>query len=115
MWLESQAWAADSAAAGSQGMQQVLITTIAPLALLFVVFYFMLIRPQTKRATEHEKMLKALKRNDEVVTNGGLVGKIVELSDKLLTLEIAPNVRVRVERAQVASLSSYGKATAKKE
>jgi len=115
MWLESEAWAAGAAPA-PQGMQQILITTVAPLALLIVIFYFMLIRPQTKRAGDHEKMLKALKRNDEVVTNGGLIGRIAEIGDRVLTLEIAPNVRIRVERAQVMSLSSYGKtAGAKKE
>jgi preprotein translocase subunit YajC len=115
MWLESEAWAA-GAASQPQGMQQMIVTTVLPLALLFLIFYFMLIRPQTKRAGDHDKMIKALKRNDEVVTNGGLIGRIVEISDKLLTLEIAPNVRVRVERAQVASLSAYAKtAVGKKE
>ncbi len=71
--------------------------------------YFLLLRPQTKKANEHQKMLAALKRNDEVVTTGGLIGRIHELGDKLVTLEIAPNVRVRVERSQIASLSGYGK------
>ena len=60
-------------------------------------------------------MLKDLKRNDEVVTTGGIVGRITELGEKLVTVEIAPNVRVRVERPQIASISSYGKAPGKKD
>jgi preprotein translocase subunit YajC len=70
----------------------------------------MFIRPQSKKATDHQKMLNELKRNDEVVTTGGLIGRIAEITDKLITLEIAPNVRVRVERTQVSALSAYGKA-----
>jgi preprotein translocase subunit YajC len=58
-------------------------------------------------------MLAALKLNDEVVTSGGIVGRIVELGDKLLVLEVAPNIRIRVERAQIVGLSPYSKAAAK--
>jgi preprotein translocase subunit YajC len=108
MPFEGIAWA-QAAAAQSQTGNQVLITTVVPLALLFAVFYFLIIRPQTKKAAEHTKMLGALKRNDEVVTSGGLVGRITDLGDKVVTLEIAPNVRVRVERPQIAGLSTYGK------
>jgi preprotein translocase subunit YajC len=109
MWLEGIAYA--QAASGSAGAtsEQVLYTTIIPLGFLFAIFYFVLIRPQTKKASDHEKMLSALKRNDEVVTTGGLLGRIVELGDKLVTLEIAQGVKVRVERPQVAGLSTYGK------
>jgi preprotein translocase subunit YajC len=88
---------------------------VVPLALLFVVFYFLLIRPQTQKAREHDKMIKDLKRNDEVVTTGGLIGRIVEIGDKVLTLEIAPNIRVRVERTGVSSISAHGKTSAKKD
>jgi preprotein translocase subunit YajC len=114
MFFEGVAWA-QSAAGGSQGGQEVLLTTIIPLAVLFAIFYFLLIRPQTKKASEHEKMLRELKRNDEVVTAGGLLGRIIDLGDRVVTLEIAPSVRVRVERPQIASLSSYGKQATKKE
>ena len=113
MFFEGIAWA-QSAAGGGAASQQVIFTTVIPLAALFGIFYFMLIRPQTKKASEHTKMLAELKRNDEIVTTGGIVGKIVELGDKLVTLEIAPNVRVRIERPQIASLSSYGKSAATK-
>jgi preprotein translocase subunit YajC len=115
MLFEGIAWAQSASASGAGGSQQMVLTTIVPLAVLFGIFYFLLIRPQTKKAQEHDKMLKALKRNDEVVTNGGLVGRIVELGDKLVVVELAPNVRVRVERPQIASLSSHGKTSAKKD
>ena len=109
MWFfEGIAYA--QAAGGSSGTsQQVLLTTVIPLAFLFAIFYFVLIRPQTQKASEHAKMLAALKRNDEVVTTGGIIGRIAELSDKVVTLEIAPNLRIRVERAQIAALSTHGK------
>jgi preprotein translocase subunit YajC len=111
MSFEGIAYAQSSAGANSG--QQVIYTTVVPLVFLFVIFYFLLIRPQTKKASEHQKVLTNLKRNDEVVTNVGLIGRIVELSERVVTLEIAPNVRVRVERSQIAGLSSYGKAPAK--
>jgi|SRR5580658_4076286 preprotein translocase subunit YajC len=114
MLFEGIAYA--QAAAGSQaGGEQVIYTTVVPLALLFGIFYFVLIRPQTKKAAEHSKMLRELKRNDEVVTTGGIVGKITEIGDRLVTVEIAPNVRVRVERPQIAAVSPYSKSQTKKE
>ena len=71
---------------------------------MFVVFYFLLIRPQQQKAKEHRKMLANLKKNDEVITSGGLYGRVMTLSDDVVTLEIAPNVRVRVSRPQIASV-----------
>ena len=68
---------------------------------MFAVFYFLLIRPQSKKAKEHQNMLAALKKGDEVVTGGGIVGKVTGVSDNLLTLEISEKVRVRVMKAQV--------------
>jgi preprotein translocase subunit YajC len=72
-----------------------------PLALVFVVFYFLLIRPQQQKAKAHREMIDNLKRNDEVVTAGGLYGRVIELSDKVVTLEIAPRVHVRVDRPRI--------------
>ena len=105
------AWAqaAPGAAAPSPLIQ------FAPLALIFVVFYFLLIRPQQQKAKEQRSMIDNLKRNDEVIMSGGLYGKVVTLNDKVLTLEVAPNVRVRVERAQVSSLVKSGPAEEAKE
>jgi preprotein translocase subunit YajC len=75
-----------------------------PIAAMFVVLYFLLIRPQQKRTREHETMVQNIKRNDEIVTTGGLYGRVQAMADKVLTVEIAPNVRVRIDRAQVADV-----------
>jgi preprotein translocase subunit YajC len=119
MWFEGIAWAdaaAAAPAAGSQGfIDQMLSNPVVPLVLVVAVFYFLIIRPQTQRTSEHQKLVKGLKKNDEVVTNGGIVGRVAEMSDNLVTLEIAPNVRVRIERAEIKGLSSYGKTQSKKE
>ncbi len=116
MWFEGIAWA-QSAAAPAAGaspdfFQQLLAGPIPLLVMIGAVMYFMIIRPQSQKASEHAKMLRELKRNDEVVTTGGIIGRITELGDKVVTVEIAPNVRVRVERPQIASLSAHGKAPA---
>jgi preprotein translocase subunit YajC len=102
-------------AAAPQGSEASTLLQMAPIVGVIAIFYFLLIRPQTQKAKEHSRMLKDLKRNDEVVTSGGLVGRITDLGEKLVTVEIAPNVRVRVERPQIASISSYGKAPGKKD
>jgi len=111
MLFEGTALAQSAApSAGPQDLfGQIVTNPIVPIAFIFVIMYFLILRPQTKKASDHQKMLGALKRNDEVVTTGGLIGRIVDLGDKLVTLEIAPNVRVRVERSQIGSISSYGK------
>ena len=79
------------------------------MVLIFVLFYFLLIRPQAKRAKEHKQMVEALSKNDEVVTNGGLLGKIVDVEDGgFLTLEIADNVKVKIQRQAIAALLPKG-------
>jgi len=119
MWFEGIAWAdaaAAAPAAGPQGLfDQMLSNPVVPLVLVVAVFYFLIIRPQSQRSSDHQKLVKGLKKNDEVVTNGGIVGRVAEMNDNLVTLEIAPNVRVRIERAEIKGLSSYGKAQSKKE
>ncbi len=85
------------------------LVQLLPLALVFVVFYFLLIRPQQQKAKVQREMLNNLKRNDEVVTAGGLYGRVIELNDKIVTLEIAPNVRVRVDRPHISELLTGGK------
>lgn len=93
----SPAWAqAGGAAAPSFAIQML------PLVLIFAVFYFLLIRPQQQRAKEQQQMLANLKRNDEVVTSGGIYGRIIGLGEQILELEIAPNVRIRIDRSQIA-------------
>jgi len=79
-----------------------------PLILIFVIFYFLLIRPQSKRAKEHKKMVSELKAGDEVVTGGGLLGKITEAGEQFLTVEVADGVRVKVQRHTVGSVLPKG-------
>lgn len=79
-----------------------------PLILIFAVFYFMLIRPQMKRAKEHRKMVSELARGDEVVTNGGLLGRITDLGDSFVTVELADKVVVKLQRHAVASVMPKG-------
>jgi preprotein translocase subunit YajC len=80
---------------------------LVPMALIFVIFYFLLIRPQQKRQKDQEEMLKAIEKGDQVVTSGGLHGKVVGVTDDTLTLEIAAlkgeRVRVKVSRAKIES------------
>ena len=116
MLFEGTAWAQAAApAAGSPSIVEQLMTGPGPImALVIAVMYFLVFRPQNKKAQEQAKLLSTLKRNDEVVTTGGIIGRIHEVGDKVLTLEVAPNVRLKVERSQIAGLSSY-KASAKKD
>ena len=79
-----------------------------PLILIFVVFYFMLIRPQMKRAKEHRQMVSALAKGDEVVTNGGLLGKITDVGESFVTLQLADSVEVKIQRHAVASVMPKG-------
>lgn len=99
----SPAWA--QAAGGSSASTWV---NLLPLALIFVVFYFLLIRPQTKRAKEHRQMVAKLATGDEIVTNGGILGRISEIGDSFIAVEIAPNVTIKVQRLQVAQLMPKG-------
>jgi preprotein translocase subunit YajC len=77
------------------------IISFIPLILIFVIFYFLLIRPQQKKAKEHQKYLSNLKKGDSVVTSGGLYGEIKGLTDTVVTLEIADNLRVKVSRQHI--------------
>jgi preprotein translocase subunit YajC len=86
---------------------------LMPLALILGVFYFLLIRPQQQKTKEHEDFVKGLKRGELVLTSSGLFGRIVELRDQDVTLEIAPNVRVRYERSKIASAAGGSGPTAK--
>jgi len=93
---------AAGAAAGPGGLE-----ALFPLVLIFVVFYFLLIRPQTKKAKEHKNMLSAIRRGDKVVTGGGIIGTITKvIDDNEVTVEIADGVKVRVQRALIATVLS---------
>src|SRR5262245_28558285 len=86
------------------------LVSFLPLALVFVVFYFLLIRPQQQKAKEHKLLLANLKKNDEIITNGGLYGRVLALADDVITVEIAPNVKVRISRPQIATIVTAPKA-----
>ncbi len=78
------------------------------IVLMFVAFYFLLIRPQQKRAKEHQAMLSKLASGDEIVTAGGILGRVIEVGDGFITLEIAEGVRIKVQKAQVQQLVPRG-------
>lgn len=78
------------------------------LPLMLVVFYFLLIRPQQKRHKEHQAMLAKLAAGDEVVTSGGVLGKVTEVSDSFVAVEIADGVRIKVQRQQITQLVPKG-------
>ncbi len=100
--LIPEAWAQAGPSAGGQ---------LAPLLMMvvfIVIFYFLLIRPQQRKAKEHQAMISKLSAGDEVVTSGGILGRIVEIGDTFITLEIADNVRIKVQKFQVTSLMPKG-------
>ncbi len=77
-----------------------------PLLLIFVVFYFLLIRPQQKKMKQHRELISALKRGDRVLTAGGIIGSVVKVEDAELLVEIAKDVRVRVARSTISDVLS---------
>lgn len=100
----SSAWAqgAPPAGGGASGLIMFVI--------LIAVFYFILIRPQMKQAKEHKKMVESLAKGDEVVTNGGLLGRINEIGDSFLLLEIAKDVQVKVQKHAISAVVPKGTA-----
>ena len=100
----SDAWAEGATgAAGPAGF-----ASLVPLILIFVIFYFLLLRPQIKRAKEHKKMVENLAKGDEVVTNGGLLGRIARVGDNFIELDVGNEVIVKVQRQAVANLMPKG-------
>ncbi|MBW1705556.1 MAG: preprotein translocase subunit YajC [Deltaproteobacteria bacterium] len=93
---------------GAAGGQSGGFGAFVPLILMFAIFYFLLIRPQQKKAKQHRELLSALKKGDRVVSSGGLHGVITGMSDDIVTMEIAPKVRVKVSRASISGVASKG-------
>ncbi|MEM7542128.1 MAG: preprotein translocase subunit YajC [Pseudomonadota bacterium] len=83
-------------------------TAFLPLIVLFVVFYFFLIRPQMKQQKEHSKMVDALTKGDEAVTNGGLLGRITEVGENFIKMEISKGIEVKVQRRAIAQVMPKG-------
>jgi preprotein translocase subunit YajC len=77
------------------------LMNLAPMLLMFAVFYFLLIRPQQKKAKLHREMLANIKRGDKIITNGGMLGTVTGLTDRYLTIEVAEKIRLRVLRSHV--------------
>ena len=89
-----------AAGGGSQAFMQLI-----PLILMFGIFYFLLIRPQQKKAKEHRALLEGLKKGDQVVTAGGIHGKVTAVEESIVTLEVATGVNIRVSKNHVASVN----------
>ena len=84
------------------------LITLLPIVLMFVLLYFIMIRPQIKRQKEHRTMVEGLQKGDEVITAGGVVGKISEIGDAYVSLEVAPNTEISVQRTAVQTLLPKG-------
>ena len=102
----SSAFAQTAAAAG--GDMQSTLMSMLPLALMFVVLYFVMIRPQMKKQKEHAAMIAALAKGDEVITGGGLLGKVSKMGDTIIGLEVSPGVDIQVQRSAVIQVLPKG-------
>ncbi len=101
-FLIASAYAQDAAPQGGGLM------SFLPLIIIFVIFYFLLIRPQMKRAKEHRALVANLAKGDEIVTNGGLLGRITNVGDTFVTVELADNVVVKLQKQAVSSVMPKG-------
>lgn len=98
-WLIPAAHAADAPAASPEGG----FFQFGLLIVMFVVFYFLLIRPQSKRAKEHKKLVTELAKGDEVVTSGGIMGKVTKVVDEFVVVEVANNLEVKIQKQNVTA------------
>ena len=105
--FSSPAYAQSGAEAAPGGLAAILVQ-FAPLLLIFVIFYFLLIRPQSRRMKEHRDMIGAVKRNDVAVTTGGLIGKVTKVEEAEIELEIASGTRVRVVKSMLSEVRPHG-------
>jgi len=96
------------------GGESILASPIVPLIFVMIIFYFLLWRPQSQQRKQHEAKLEAIRRNDTIVTNGGLVGKVIKVHDDEIEVEIAKDVKVKVVRNLIADVRVKGEATASK-
>jgi len=101
-FLISDAWAQAGGEAGGS------LFSLLPLVVIFILFYFLLIRPQQKRAKQHKEMVAALKKGEEIVTNGGLLGKVTDVEDNFVTIEISSGLNVRIQRQAIAQVMPKG-------
>lgn len=98
----------ESALAQGAPTQQSPFSLLLPMLILFVAFYFLLIRPQQKRQKAHQSMVSALSEGDEVITAGGIVGKVSSMSEQFVVLTIAPSVEIKVSRPTISAVLPKG-------
>ncbi|MDX1454301.1 MAG: preprotein translocase subunit YajC [Gammaproteobacteria bacterium] len=98
----------DAMAASQSAGEPNLLAQLLPLILIFVVFYFLLIRPQSKRAKEHRQMVEALSVGDEVVTNGGIAGKLSKVGEQYLHVDVADGMTLKIQKHAVATVLPKG-------
>jgi len=101
MVSEAYAMAGQAAAGGKQGYEGIIM-----LVIMFAIFYFLLIRPQQKRAKQHRQLLDALKAGDQVVTAGGIHGRIVTVQDNVVTMEIDKGVKIKLNRVSITATNN---------
>ena len=99
---------AHAAAGAVPSGTEAFLVQVAPLVLIFVVFYFLLIRPQQKRMKSHQAMVQSAQIRDTVITNGGLIGKVTKVDENELEIEIAQGVKVRVVKSMLADIRKHG-------
>lgn len=97
--MSGPAGGAAGQAGGMAAFQQII-----PLVFMFAIFYFLLIRPQQKKAKEHKALLDAMKKGDNVITAGGVHGKVIAVDDTIVTLEIANNVNIKITKSYIAAI-----------
>ncbi len=102
--MDFLAYAMGGGGASGAGGQGSAFGAFIPLILMFAIFYFLLIRPQQKKTKQHKEMIASIKKGDKVVTSGGLHGVITGVSDDVVTMEIAPKVRVKISRGSIAGV-----------
>lgn len=99
------AFAMGAPPAGGGGGGQSAIMNLVPLIFMFAIFYFLLIRPQQKKAKEHRALLDSLKKGDQVITAAGIHGKVTAIEENVIILEIAPGVNIKVNKGYIANLN----------
>lgn len=95
-------------AQGAPAGEQNLLATLAPMVIIFIIFYFLLIRPQMKRAKELKQLIDSVGKGDEVVTTGGLAGRVTQIADDFVTLEVADGVTVKVQKQSITLMLPKG-------
>lgn len=105
----SPAFAQAQGGAAQEGGPAQTFSFFLPLLVVFGIFYFLIIRPQQKQAKKHQEMLKSIEKGNQVVTVGGIHGKVVGVADNVLTVEIADNIKIKVDRSGVQSVKGEGK------